>query len=155
VISKLTELLEQAPARRLSQTTPMANLSADMELWRFEGQLTGALSPTGGVQTLYALVSRLLSSAIPLVARNPAMPMEPGADGAWLGLYWSRALSVAVAVGLAPAAAWEGDESVIPADLTRLLPPGIAPDLIERVRERNTQGRLWELPGLERDIFPE
>lgn len=154
VIGKLTDLLEQAPAQRLTQMTPMANLGADMEPWRFEGQLTDALSPSGGVRTLYALVSRLLSSATPLVARNPAMPMQPGADGVWLGLYWSRALSTAIAVGLAQAAGWQGDESLVPADLVRLLPPGVEPDLIERVRERNVQGRVYELPGLERGIFP-
>jgi CheY-like chemotaxis protein len=153
VIAKLTELLEQAPVQRLAQTTPMANLSAGMEPWRFEGQLTGGLSPNGGMPTLYTLVSRLLSSAIPLVARNPAVPMEPSEDGIWLGLYWSRALATGVAVGLGQATAWQ-DDTAIPASLTRLLPDGVVPDLIERIRERNIQGRLWELPGLSRDIFP-
>ena len=53
-----------------------------------------------------------------------------------------------MAVGLAPAAAWqEDDESAVPADLARLLPAGEVPDLIESVRERNILGRLWELPG--------
>jgi CheY-like chemotaxis protein len=153
VIAKLTELLEQAPVQRLAQTTPMANLSAGMEPWRFEGQLTGALSPNGGMPTLYTLVSRLLSSAIPLVARNPAAPMELSDDGIWLGLYWSRALATGVAVGLAQANAWQGDNA-IPTGLTRMLPDGVVPDLIERIRDRNIQGRLWELPGLSRDIFP-
>jgi ActR/RegA family two-component response regulator len=153
VIAKLTELLEQAPVQRLAQTTPMANLSAGMEPWRFEGQLTGALSPNGGMPTLYTLVSRLLSSAIPLVARNPAAPMELSDDGIWLGLYWSRALATGVAVGLAQATAWQ-DDTAIPAGLTRMLPDGVVPDLIERIRDRNIQGRLWELPGLSRDIFP-
>lgn len=153
VIAKLTELLEQAPARRLSQTTPMANLCADVEPYHFESQLLGALSPNGGVQTLYSLVSRLFSSAIPVIAMHPAVPMEKGPDGVWIGLYWSRALATAVAVGLAPAVGWQGDESSVPTDLLRLLPAGVVPDLIERVRERNVQGRLWELPGLDRDEF--
>jgi CheY-like chemotaxis protein len=154
VIAKLSELLEQAPVRRLSQTTPMANLSASVEPFRFEGQLLGALSPNGGVQTLYSLVSRLLSSAIPVIAMHPAVPMEQGPDGVWVGAYWSRALAAAVAVDLAPAVGWPGDESNVPPDLVRLLPVGVVPDLIESVRERNVQGRLWELPGLDRDKFP-
>ena len=55
VIAKLTELLEQAAERRLSHTTPMENLCANMEPSYFEGQLIDALSPNGGVQTLYSL----------------------------------------------------------------------------------------------------
>ena len=154
VIAKLTELLEQSAARRLSQTTPMANLSANVEPWRFEGQLIAALSPNGGVQTLYSLVSRLLSSAIPVIAMDAAMPMTRGTDGVSIGLYWSRALATALAVTLAPAVGWDGDASSVPADLQRLLPSGAVPELIESVRERNVQGRLWELPGLGRDKFP-
>lgn len=154
VIAKLTELLERAPERRLSATTPMANLSAEVEPYRFEDQLISGLSPNGGVQTLYSLVSRLLSSAIPVIARHPAKPMEPGPDGVWTGLYWSRALATAIAVGLGPAAGWQGDESAVPVDLSHLLPAGVEPDLIESLRERNVQGRLWELPGLDRNIFP-
>lgn len=154
VIAKLTELLEQAAERRLSHTTPMASLRASMEPYAFEGQLVTALAPNGGVQTLYSLVSRLVSSAIPLIARHPAMPMEPGPDGVWMGVYWSRALATAVAVGLGPAAGWQGDEISAPVNLARLLPAGVVPDLIERVRERNVSGRLWELPGLDRDVFP-
>ncbi len=154
VIAKLTELLEQAPARRLSQTTPMASLCAGVEPYRFEAQLLESLSPHGGVQTLYSLVSRLLTSAIPVIARYPAKPMEQGPDGLWIGVYWSRALATPVAVGLGPATGWQGDESKVPIDLVRLLPAGVGPDLIESVRERNVQGRLWELPGLDRDNFP-
>jgi ActR/RegA family two-component response regulator len=154
VIAKLTELLEQAPARRLSQTTPMANLSASMEPFRFENQLLVGLSPTGGIQTLYSLVSRLLSSAIPVIAMHPAQPMESGPDGVWIGMYWSRALASAIAVGLAPAAVWQSDETTVPAYLGHLLPADLAPDLIGSVRERNVHGWLWELPGLDREIFP-
>jgi ActR/RegA family two-component response regulator len=154
VIAKLTELLEQASERRLSLTTPMTNLCAKTEQFYFEGQLLDALSPKGGAQTLYSLASRLLGSAIPLIAMNPAMPMEKGPDGVWIGVYWSRALATAVAVGLAPAVGRRGDESNLTTDLERLLPVGMIPDLIESVRERNIQGRLWELPGLDRDTFP-
>jgi CheY-like chemotaxis protein len=153
VIAKLTELLEQAPERRLSQATPMANLSADITINHFEGQLIDSLSPTGGVKTISAVASRLLSAAIPLVALRPDMPIEKGADGVWTGLYWSRALSTAVAVGLGPSE-WPEDKSNLPTDLVRLSLNGAAPDLIESVRERNIRGRLWELPGLDRDTFP-
>jgi CheY-like chemotaxis protein len=154
VIAKLTELLEQAPERRLSHRTPMANLCASVEPFHFEDGLLNTLKLVGGVQTLYSLVSRLLSSAIPLVAMHPAKPMEQGHDGAWFGIYWSRALATATAVGLASASGWPGDESSVPSDLARLLPSDVVPDLIESIRERNVQGRLWELPGLDRDRFP-
>ncbi len=70
------------------------------------------------------------------------------------GVYWSRALGSAVGIGLAPAAAWSGEDSAIPETLARQLAPDVTPDLIESVRERNIAGRLWELPGLERDEFP-
>jgi CheY-like chemotaxis protein len=154
VIAKLTELLQQAAERRLSLTTPMANLSADMEAYRFEAQLLGAISPRGGVQTLYAAVSRLLSSAIPLLALHPDMPMEQGADGVSVGMYWSRALATAVAVGLASVNVWKDDETAaLPKNLERFLPAGMTPDLIDRVRERDVLGWLWELPGLDRDQF--
>jgi hypothetical protein len=156
VIAKLTELLEHAAERRFSQTSPMASLGAMMEPFRFEAQLHDSLSPAGGAQTLYLLVSRLLSSAVPVIAMHRLMPMQKGPDGIWLGLYWSRALATAVAVGLASAARWQGyDESAIPADLARLLPVGVVPDLMESVRERNTLGWLWELPGIDRDKFAE
>ena len=39
------------------------------------------------------------------------MPMEKGPDGVWIGVYWSRALSTAIAVGLAPAVGRQDDES--------------------------------------------
>jgi CheY-like chemotaxis protein len=155
VIAKLTELLEQAPERRLSLTTPMANLGADVEAWRFEGRLLEALSPKGGVQTLYAAVSRLVSSAIPLLAQHPDTPMETGPDGAAVGVYWSRALATAVAVGLTSVRVWQQDEGDIPVNLQRFLPANVAPDLIERVRERDVLGWLWELPGIDRDEFVE
>jgi ActR/RegA family two-component response regulator len=154
VIAKLSELLEQAPARRLSAMTPMQNLTADMEPWRFESLLIDGLSPNGGINTLYSLSSRLLSPVIPLVAMRPDVPMESGPGGMWIGLYWSRALATAVAVGLAPAAGWAGDEAAVPADLQRLLPEGVRPDLIDSARERNVQGKLWELPDLDRNKFP-
>jgi len=151
VIAKLTELLEQAPERRLGQATPMANLCAGTEPWRFEGQLFAALAPDGGIRTLYSLVSRLISSAIPVIAMHPEAPMEKGRDEVWIGAYWSRALATAVAVGLYPATEWPDS---VPADLVGLLPADVAPDLIESRRERNVEGRLWELPGLARDKFP-
>jgi CheY-like chemotaxis protein len=157
LIAKLTELLEQAAERRLAMTTAMQNLgggSPTLDPLRFERQLIDALSPTGGVQTIYSLVPRLLSSAIPLIAKDPAMPIGKGADGVCVGLYWSRALSSAVAVGLASASQWDDDDSSVPAELARVLPTGVKPDRIARVRERNIQGRLWELPGLDRNDFP-
>lgn len=154
VIAKLTELLEQAPERRLSHTTPMANLCADAAPFHFEAQLIGGLSPNGGVKTLYTLTARLLSSAIPIVAMHPEMPMEKGANGLMVGLYWSRALSTALAVGLAPAGGWQEEESTVPSDLAHLLPRGVTPDRIESFKERNVQGQLWELPGISRDAFP-
>ncbi|HTW18920.1 MAG TPA: response regulator [Mycobacteriales bacterium] len=153
VIAKLTELLEGAAARRLAQSTPMANLGASMEPFLFEGQVLDALSPSGGVQTLYSLASRLLSSVIPLLAEKPARPMEKGPDGVCVGVYWSRTLSAAVAVGLAPADRWPEDAAAVPASLSHLLPAGITPDLLEAVRVRDVAGRLWELPGLDRISF--
>lgn len=154
VIAKLSELLDQAATRRLSHKTPMENLCAGVEPWLFENTLTAALSPKGGVQTLWSLASRLLSSAIPAVAMNPAKPMEQRSDGLWIGLYWSRALAAALAVGVAPAVGWPDDAGYVPSDLVRLLPQGTVPELMESKRERNIQGCLWELPGVGRDMFP-
>jgi CheY-like chemotaxis protein len=154
VIGKLTELLEGAAARRASQATPMANLGAGQEPFLFEAQLLDALSPNGGVQTLYSLTSRLLSSVIPLLTDKPALPMEKGPDGVCIGVYWSRTLSAAVAVGLAPETSWPEDAAAVPASLSHLLPAGITPDLLEAVQVRNVGGRLWELPGLDRNSFP-
>jgi len=154
VIGKLTELLEQAAERRLSPITPMASLGASMEAWRFQDQLLDVTSPHGGVQTIYSAVSRLLSSAIPLLARNPEMPMERSPSGELVGVYWSRALGTAVAVGLASADVVQHNEDDVPVKLDRFLPAGVTPDLIERVRERNVLGWLWELPGLDRNAFP-
>jgi hypothetical protein len=85
---------------------------------------------------------------------HPEVPMEKGPDGGGVGLYWSRALATAVAVELAPAMGWPGDESNVGHNLGHLLPADVVPDLLERVRERNVQGRLWELPGLDRNTFP-
>lgn len=152
-IAKLTELLEQAAASRFDKT-PMGNLAANIQLSIFEDRLLRALSTNGGVQTVSTLVSRLLSSSIPIVALHPDLPMETGPDGVTVGLYWSRALSTAVAVGLAPAAKWPDDERKIPGSLSRLLPDGVAPELIDSTKERNIQGRLWELPEIARGEFP-
>lgn len=155
VIAKLTELLEQASARRLSQSTPMANLCAGVEPFMFEDKLINTLFPTGGVKTVYSLVSRLLSSAIPLVAMYPSAPMQHGEGGTWVGLYWSRSLATAMAIGLASAGGWHQaeDKNKVPADLRRVLGANVEADLIESVRERNVEGRVWELPGLDRDKF--
>jgi ActR/RegA family two-component response regulator len=153
LIDKLTELLEKAAASRLGDT-PMENLGAGMEPFLFEDQLLRALSPNGAVQTVYTLVSRLLGAAIPIIAKRPDHPMQTWPDGMTVGLYWSRALTTAVAVGLAPAAAWPDDKSVVPDSVRRLLPGGVEPELIDSTRERNIQGRLWELPGIDRDEFP-
>ena len=91
---------------------------------------------------------------IPLLAENPALPMEKGPDGVCVGVYWSRTLSAAVAVGLAPADRWPEDAAAVPASLSDLLPTGVTPDLLEDVRVRDVGGRLWELPGLDRSSFP-
>lgn len=152
VIAKLTELLDQAAERPVSRGTPMANLCGTMEPWRFENQLFEALS--SDAQTMYSVVSRLVSPATPAVPMHPFTPMRRGSGGVCVGLYWSRALAAAVAVGLAPASAWQGDgESAIPADLARELPDGVVPELIASAHERKVQGWLWELPGLDRDKF--
>jgi DNA-binding response OmpR family regulator len=155
VIAKLTELLEQAPERRVSATPPMTNLAAAVTPFEFEDQLIRALKPTGGMPTLYSAAFRLLNSAIPLVARDPDKPMEKGSDGVTVGLYWSRALKTAVAVGLAPVDSKHNDEEYVPTGLKRALPAGITPELIEFVRERNVLGWLWEIPALERNVFVE
>jgi hypothetical protein len=92
---------------------------------------------------------------IPLLADKPAQPMEKGPDGVCIGVYWSRTLSAAVAVGLAPEDSWPEDAAAVPTVLSHLLPAGITPDLLEAVRVRDVGGRLWELPGLDRNSFPE
>lgn len=153
LIAKLTGLLELAAASRLDRT-PMANLQAGMDPSLFEDRLLKTLSPHGGVQTVITLVSRLLSAAIPVIAMHPAHPMEEGHDGITAGLYWSRALASGVAVGLAPAGAWSDDMSVVPQSVLRLWPEHVRPELLDSTRERNIQGRLWEVPGLDRDDFP-
>jgi CheY-like chemotaxis protein len=153
VIAKLTELLEKASERRLSYTTPTASLCSHVPQFQFESQLLGALSPAGGVQTLWALASRLLASAIPMIAMDPDRPMSQKSGGVWTGLYWSRALAAAIAVGIAKTGGWPGDESSLPSEVRRLLPADLEPDLIESVRERNIEGRVWELPGFDRNEF--
>ena len=153
VINKLTEMLEQTHELRIHHLAPIDNLCATMGRSRLEAQLLSTLSPTGGIQTIYSLASRLLGPVIPVVAMHPSIPMEIGSDGAYVGLYWSRVLATAVAVGLASTAQWQEDEGLIPAGLVRQLPVGVQPELIEHVRERNVQGLLWELPGIGRDEF--
>jgi len=156
VIEKLTELLAHASERRLAQGTAMANLCATFETpLRFESWLLDVLSPTGGVPTLYSLVNRLLSSVVPAIASQPDRPLATGPDGICTGIYWSRALGSAIGVGLARATAWPDDATVIPASLARILPDDEMPDLIADISERNIVGRLWELPGLDREQFPE
>jgi hypothetical protein len=155
VIAKLTELLDHAAERRLSRTTPMANLGASMEAYKFEDQLLNAITPSGGVQTLYSAVSRLTSSAIPLLAMNPSQPMQKGSDGVSLGVYWSRALATAVAIGFTSAGVWPNDVADIPVKLAPYVSRGVTPDLVDQVRERNVLGWLWELPGLDRAEFLE
>jgi CheY-like chemotaxis protein len=154
VIAKLTQLLEQAAERRLSRTTPMTSLGASMEAYRFESQLLSALKPTGGVGTLYSAASRLVSSAIPLLARDRSHPVEVDGDGMCVGVYWSRALATAVAVVLAPAETVQDDDLSERERVRHLLPAGGTPDLIQRVRERNIIGWLWELPDVARTEFP-
>jgi ActR/RegA family two-component response regulator len=154
VIAKLTELLEQAPIRRLSQTTPMLSLCANERQFELESRLLQALAPSGGTQTLRALVSRLINSATPIIAMNPDQPMGLGPDGVWTGMYWSRALASAIAVGITNSGRWPGDEGSVPNQAARLLPAEVEPDLVESVRERNIEGRLWELPGFGRKEFP-
>jgi hypothetical protein len=96
-----------------------------------------------------------VSSAILVIAMNPAKPMEQGPSGTSIGVYWSRTLPAAIAVGLAPVDGWQDEESTVPPDLRRLLPAAVTPDFIESARERNIEGRVWELPHLDRDSFPE
>lgn len=157
VIAKLSELLERAPERRLAQATPMENLSARMDPpFVFDNMLLTALKPVGGMQTLFSLASRLVGSVTPLIALRTDKPMETGSDGVCAGVYWSRALGSAVGVALSPATPSSRDESgPVPASLAHMLPTSVTPDLIESVRERNVVGGLWELPGLERNEFPE
>jgi CheY-like chemotaxis protein len=154
LIAKVTELIEQAAATRLGKT-PMENLGADVDPYLFQDRLLDALSPShGGVQTVFRLVSRLLGPVIPLIAQHPDRPMEMQPRDMAVGLYWSRALSAAVAVAFGRATAWPDDDSELPEAVRRLVPRGVQPELIETTREHNTQGRLYELPGIDRDEFP-
>jgi hypothetical protein len=50
-------------------------------------------------------------------------PLKKQSDDRWIGIYWSRSLATAVAVGLGPAAS------------------------------HNVRRQLWEIPGLARDKF--
>ena len=155
LVAKLTELLERAAMARLDSSTPMENLRASVEPFEFEQQLLRTLSPGGGIQTLYAMVSRLLGPAIPLVALHPNTPMKASPDDGMLGVYWSRSLATAVAVGLAPAKPEAGNEEHLGVNLGPFVNIDVTADLIERVRERNLLGSLWEIPELGRDKFPE
>jgi hypothetical protein len=155
LINKLSELLEHAGPRRMSQGTPMANLGASVPPHLFDRHLLDVTSPNGGVQTLWSLVSRLVSSVTPLLASDPAKPILAGPDGVAVGLYWSRSLASAVAVGLGPVPNWPVDEGALPARLAHLVQPELTPECIEDIRERNIAGRLWEIPGLSRAEFPQ
>lgn len=156
VIGKLTELLAKAPERRQAQGTAMASLCAKVDPpFRFEAWLLDALSPVGGIPTVYTLVTRLVGSVTPAVASHPDMPLEKGADGICAGVYWSRALGCAIGVALAPATAWAGNTAALPAILARTLPDEVVPDLLAKDHERNIAGRIWEMPGIDRNQFPE
>jgi ActR/RegA family two-component response regulator len=153
IIAKLTELLEDAMERRISVTTPMANIGASVEPYLFEGELLRRLSPTGGVSTLYTLVSRLVAPSLPLVAKEPLAPMASAPGGSLLGPYWSRGLATAVAVELDTSDVSRDLDSVA-ADVTKRLSLQHPPELLMQVTQRNVAGRLWELPGVSRSEFP-
>lgn len=57
---------------------------------------------------------RPIELASTTAAMNPAKPMEHGPRGTTVGVYWSRALAVAIPVGLAPVCGWQGEESIVP-----------------------------------------
>jgi CheY-like chemotaxis protein len=155
IVAKLTDLLARSSERRLAQGTAMANLAAKMDPpFRFENWLLNALSPAGGIQSVYKLVPRLLNAVTPAVASRPEMPLEKGPDGISAGLYWSRALGCAIGVGLAPATAWAEIDDAVPAVLARMLPREVVPARIANVHERNIAGHVWEMPGIDRDQFP-
>ena len=83
----------------------MANLGAShASRSALKAQLLDALYPSGGSPDPLLAGARRLRSVMPLLAEQAARPMERGPDGVCVGVYWSRALSAAVAVGLAPAA---------------------------------------------------
>jgi hypothetical protein len=80
--------------------------------------------------------------------------MEKGPGGVLVGTYWSRALSTAVAVALAPASGrHDENDNAVPPDLRHLVPGTVVPELIDSTRERNVEGWLWELPELTIDQF--
>lgn len=153
VIARLAELLQEAPAHRLFLPAPIANLSARMEPDQFESWLLDVISPVGGMQTISSAVRGLISSAIPLVSMRPGSPMKANRDGVLVGVYWSRALAAAVAIGLASADSPARDEGNPVVDLTPFVTTRVTPDLIEHVSEHNVLGWLWELPELDRDDF--
>lgn len=156
IVTKLTNLLAKSTERRLAQGTAMASLCAKVDPpFRFENWLLTAISPAGGIQSVYKLVTRLLNSVTPAVASRPEMPLEKGPDGICAGLYWSRALGCAIGVGLAPATAWAEVDDAVPAVLARMLPREVVPARIANVHERNIAGHVWEMPGIDRDEFPE
>lgn len=155
VTAKLTELLAQAPERRRKQGTAMASLSAGIDgPWGLERWLLDALSPgPGGIQAVYKLVDRLLRDVTPAIAMHQNPPLEKGQDGICTGVYWSRALGCAIGVGLAPTDAWNGSAGV-PAGLASRLRGEVVPDRITEAHEKDLAGRVWEMPGIERDQFP-
>jgi ActR/RegA family two-component response regulator len=155
VTAKLVDLLEDSAAHRLFPSAPMTHLGASMETFQFEAQLLDAISPSGGIRTINSIVSRLIGSVIPLVAMRPDSPMKTRPDGVVVGVYWSRALATPVAVGLMSTDSEAIDENNPMVDLSPFHGTDVTADLVERVRERNVLGLLWELSGLGRDIFAE
>ena len=105
VIAKLTELLEGSPARRLSQATPMANLGGNAQPSRSKASCSTRSPQTAGSRPSTRWRRGSSAPVLPLLAEEPALPMEKGNDGVYVGVYWSRTLSAAVAVGLARAIA--------------------------------------------------
>ncbi len=153
VTAKLTELLAKAPDRRRGQGTAMESLSAGIDPpFAFEHWMLDALSPAGGIRTVYTLVNRLLRDVTPAIAKQPNPPLEKGTDGVCTGVFWSRALGCAVGVGLAPTDVWNGS-AALPAGLAGMLRGEVMPDRITEAHERNLAGRVYEMPGIERDQF--
>lgn len=157
VIAKLSELLDR-PARPAPPAMALSQLRADVDPHRFEAELIAELAPAGGVQTLFTLTSRLLGQTLPLVPRPAGDPLTRRATGGVVGTYWSRALSAPVAVNLVPVEQAPDDRKG--ADHTPYLEAlagdlglNAEPILLERVRERNLVGLLYELPQGSRDDY--
>jgi hypothetical protein len=153
MIAKLTEFLEEVSSRRLFFSAPLGCLGSSMESDQFEARLLSMISPGGGAQNLHSAVSRLVSSAFPLVAMNSDFPLTVGTDGVWTGIYWSRALASAVAIGLTATDSSGDDNNGPGAHFSPYESPDVTVKLLEHVREGNIQGWLWELRGLSRDMF--